>query len=104
MNVYEADESQWCNLRILRFESASEEWLDFVVDNRKNGPIATAYDLVIGPVANDSTLPVINDYMSGVFTKAYAIERLMPQNLTDQVAFLTEAALATLRFIETAKE
>jgi hypothetical protein len=57
-----------------------------------------SYDLVIGPVANDSTLPVIDDYMDGRYTKQEAVERLMPQNLTDQYAFLTTDALRTLSF------
>lgn len=57
-----------------------------------------SYDLVIGPVANDSTLPVIDDYMDGVYTKEEAVKRLLPQNLTDQYAFLTNEALRTLTF------
>ena len=57
-----------------------------------------AYDVVIGPVANDSTLPVIDDYMDGVYTKEEAVTRLMPRNLTDQYAFLTAEALELLHF------
>ena len=83
---------------VLRFASANEDWLDFVVANRKELPLESKYDLVIGPVANDSTLPVINDYMAGVYPKRIAIELLLPQNLTDQYAFLTEEALTYLHF------
>ncbi|MDL2250672.1 DUF3990 domain-containing protein, partial [Lachnospiraceae bacterium OttesenSCG-928-J05] len=50
------------------------------------------------PVANDSTLPVIDDYMSGIYTKEEAVKRLLPQNLTDQYAFLTERAIRILIF------
>ena len=57
-----------------------------------------SYDLVIGPVANDSTLPVIDDYMDGKYDKEEAVKRLMPQKLTDQYAFLTEKAIQFLRF------
>ncbi|WP_435084026.1 DUF3990 domain-containing protein [Ohessyouella blattaphilus] len=56
------------------------------------------YDIVIGPVVNDSTLPVIDDYMSGIYTKEEAVKRLLPQNLTDQYAFLTERAIRILIF------
>lgn len=56
------------------------------------------YDLIIGPVANDSTLPVINDYMDGRYTKEEAVNHLLPQNLKDQFAFLTEKALKVLKF------
>lgn len=98
LNEYEFDERAFQDLWVLRFASANEDWLDFVVANRKELPLESKYDLVIGPVANDSTLPVINDYMAGVYPKRIAIELLLPQNLTDQYAFLTEEALTYLHF------
>ena len=85
-------------LNTLKFEAANMEWLEFVVGNRKEIIDSNEYDLVIGPVANDSTLLVIDDYMDGRYTKEQAVERLMPQNLTDQYAFLTETALSVLHF------
>jgi hypothetical protein len=98
LNIYEFDEEMYMDLRVLKFETPNGEWLDFVVANRKDLAQGDSYDLVIGPVANDSTLPVIDDYMDGRYTKQQAVERLMPQNLTDQYAFLTEKALKTLNF------
>jgi hypothetical protein len=99
LNIYEFDKKLFENLKILKFDTADGEWLDFVVANRKDLAQGESYDLVIGPVANDSTLPVIDDYMDGRYTKQQAVERLMPQNLTDQYAFLTTDALNTLSFI-----
>lgn len=49
-------------------------------------------------MANDSTLPVIDDYMDGIYTKEEAVRRLLPQNLTDQYAFLSNSALELLTF------
>jgi hypothetical protein len=98
LNIYEFGEELFKNLKVLRFDTANGEWLDFVVANRKDLAQGKSYDLVIGPVANDSTLPVIDDYMDGRYTKQEAVERLMPQNLTDQYAFLTTDALRTLSF------
>ncbi|KIR02605.1 hypothetical protein P261_01420 [Lachnospiraceae bacterium TWA4] len=98
LNSYYFDESFLSNLNVLKFNTADENWLEFVVRNRKGLPITTQYDLVIGPVANDSTLDVINDYMAGRFNKKIAVELLMPQNLTDQYTFLTQNALQYLVF------
>lgn len=98
LNVYTFDEGSLEQLDVLYFESANEAWLDFVVANRKELPQRGTYDIVIGPVANDTTLPVINDYMDGRYPKRIAIELLMPQNLTDQYAFLSERALKLLSF------
>ena len=94
------DEAALGGLRVLKFDSPSGEWLDFVVANRKGLPLPDSYDLVIGPVANGSTLPVIDDYVDGRYTKEEAVARLLPQKLTDQYAFLTEKALAVLEFRE----
>ena len=99
INCYFLDDAALAGIHVLRFESPSEKWLDFVVQNRKGMPQAP-FDLVIGPVANDATLPVIDDYMDGKYTKNEAIERLLPQKLTDQYAFLTQKALSVLAFQE----
>lgn len=98
LSIYKFDEAKLITLKVLRFETANSEWLDFVVNNRKELMIENSYDLVIGPVANDSTLPVIDDYMDGVYTKEEAVKRLLPQNLTGQHAFLTNKSLGLLIF------
>ena len=98
VNIYGMNENKIADLRVLKFEEANGEWLDFVVVNRKRMPLTEQYDLVIGPVANDSTLDVINDYMRGRFTKEIAVQLLLPQNLTDQYAFLTNEAIELLKF------
>lgn len=100
LNIYQIDETLFSDLVILKFDNADENWLDFVVSNRKALFQKEKYDIVIGPVANDSTLPVIDDYMDGRYTKAEAVVRLLPQKLTDQYAFLTDKALSYLTFIE----
>lgn len=97
VNSYTLDDNFHLVLRVLEFPTANADWLDFVVQNRK-GQIVSSYDLVVGPVANDSTLPVIDDYMDGKYDKEEAVKRLMPQKLTDQYAFLTEKAIQFLRF------
>lgn len=98
LNIYRFDEANASKLNTLSFEIPNADWLDFVVSNRKELLVNATYDLVIGPVANDSTLPVIDDYMDGVYTKEEAVKRLLPQNLTDQYAFLTTNALSMLTF------
>ena len=98
LNIYEFKKEKRNTLNILEFETANEEWLDFVVNNRKEDAFINNYDLVIGPVANDYTLPVIDDYMDGKYKKSEAVERLLPQKLTDQYAFLTNNSLRLLKF------
>ncbi len=95
---FELNERMFDQLRILQFNAPNGDWLDFVVMNRKNILVPKDYDLIIGPVANDTTLSVIDDYMDDKYTKEEAIKRLMPQKLTDQFAFTTTKALSALIF------
>lgn len=100
VNIYDLDELRLATLHVLRFNTADGDWLDYVVKNRSGQAVVGDYDVVIGPVANDSTLPVIDDYMSGNYTKEEAVRRLLPQNLTDQYAFKSTEALAALTYKE----
>ena len=58
-------------------------------------PVEPATPVIIG---EDYTQQVIDDYMDGKYTKEEAVKRLLPQNLTDQYAFLTEKAIERLSF------
>ena len=98
LNCFEFDDSKVDGLAIRRFDSPNSDWLDFVVSNRRAPVGFQAFDIIIGPVANDSTMPVIDDYMDGRYTKEEAIARLLPQKLTDQFAFVSEKSLTALSF------
>ena len=100
VNSYSFDAEQISALKVLEFSNASEDWLDFVVKNRTNNSASAehSYDLIIGPVANDTTLSVINNFIAGVYTEEEAIKRLLPQNLTDQYCFLTPQSIGMLKF------
>lgn len=101
VSVFEFDESQLSNLKVLHFTQAQKKWLEYVTLNRKNQEIPNDdYDIVIGPVANDRTMPVISLYFAGIYDIEETLKRLMPQKLHDQYTFRTEAALRTLKFQE----
>ena len=96
VTVYEFDGIATRNLSILEFENPSVQWLRFVSSNRKGISEPDQYDIVIGPVANDRTMPVISLYFAGIYDEDEAIKRLLPQKLKDQYAFKTEEALNAL--------
>ena len=100
VNIYDLDKLRLATLHVLRFNTADGDRLDYVVKNRRGQAVVGDYDVVIGPVANDTTLPVIDDYMSGNYTKEEAVRRLLPQNLTDQYALKSTEALAALTYKE----
>lgn len=83
----------------LFFSGPTQEWLDFVVSNRKGNGTA-AYDLTMGPVANDQLYATIRLYEQGVVTASAAIEMLSTHLLFDQLAFHNQHAANELTFIQ----
>lgn len=85
-------------LATLYFHAANGDWLEFISLNRKGKEPEGKYDLIIGPVANDNTMPVINLYLKGSYSKEEALKRLLPQKLKDQYTFKTVYSLSKLHF------
>ena len=101
VSVFEIDENAFNTLKILHFEKADKNWLEYVSKNRKNLPIQNDdFDLIIGPVANDKTMPVISLYFSGIYDMEETIKRLLVQKLNDQYTFKTKKSLEALKFTE----
>ena len=100
ISVFEVDEETFGRLNVIRFASPDVRWLCFVSRNRNERIDDSGVDAVVGPVANDNTMPVLNLYFKGAYTEEEALRRLVSQRLKDQYAMKTEAALAVLRFIE----
>lgn len=100
VSVFEFDEESAEGLSVLSFLEPTAAWLRFVSENRRGTYVGQAFDIVTGPVANDRTMAVISDYMSGNIDEETAVVLLRPQRLDDQFAFLTHRAIRTLRFLE----
>ena len=100
VSCYDIDTTVFDDLRILHFENADVEWLEYVAANRKGVAPRADYDLVIGPVANDQTFPTLLLYLDGYLDAASAIKQLMPQKLKDQIVFKSALALSALSFLE----
>ena len=94
---YEYDENLENELKILKFDSYSEEWLDFIL-NCRNGNDSTNYDLVIGGVANDKVFNTVELFFDGLIDKMEAINRLKYEKPNLQICFRTEKALSLLHF------
>ena len=100
VSVYEADDLLVGELEVLRFDTPDEAWLEFIASHRRGDADDAVWDVVLGPVANDQTMPTLVLYLDGYLTEQEAIARLLPQKLKDQVVFKTERALRLLRCIE----
>ena len=76
----------------------SMEWLELVVTCRSRTDYSHGYDIVEGKIANDNVGETVSYVMQGIMRKEDAIERLRFEQINNQIAFCTEAALHTLHF------
>lgn len=100
VTVYEFDVSLLDTLTVRSFDGPTVEWLHFVGENRCGTTSENADDLVIGPVANDNTMPTLRLFFADIYTEEETVRRLLPQKLHDQWAFKTQRALDILEFCE----
>ncbi|MBO5675193.1 MAG: DUF3990 domain-containing protein, partial [Bacteroidaceae bacterium] len=100
VNVYEFDETLMNSLNAMLFEYPTEEWVDFVMNNRTNKDFYHDFDIVYGPVANDKVYAAFALYEGGIIDKQNLISELKAYKLVDQYLFHTDKAVKALKFIE----
>jgi hypothetical protein len=101
--LYQLADSIPDDIKQLRFDRPSDEWIDFVMRNRTERGFDHSYDIVYGPVANDRVYAAFALYESNLLDKEGLIRELRTYELVDQYLFHTEQSLHHLTFIE-AKE
>ena len=105
VSIYELDaEKAFADGKLLRFDSPSEAWLDFVSENRSGNYEGESYDFIFGPVANDDVYRTFTLYTAGLLSKEQTLEALKVKKLYDQLVFASEKALSYLHFIGTVPE
>lgn len=92
ITIYNFDESAYTKYKILKFDTYSEEWLDFIL-NCRNGTDTTDYDIVIGGVANDKVFNTIELYFDHLINKSEAINRLRYEKPNLQICFRNQAVI-----------
>lgn len=95
LNQYEYTPNE--KLKYLRFDEMTEEWLDFIVQCRKG--IAHTYDIVEGPMADDTIYNYIQNFIDGKISRAAFWELAKFNHPTHQISFHTISALDMLEYI-----
>jgi len=104
VNRYEFDmDRAQRDLNLKLFTDYSEEWLDLVVNCRKNPQYIHGFDIVYGKIANDDVGETVQAVVDGLMPFDFALQKLafMPSN--NQYCFCTEKSLAYLGFTESAR-
>ncbi|MPM64062.1 hypothetical protein SDC9_110948 [bioreactor metagenome] len=94
VNFYTYAENK--ELKILKFESMTNEWLDFIAACR-NGFIHD-FDIVEGPMADDTIWNYVNDFLTGDISRNVFWELAKFKHPTHQISFHTLKALDCLKF------
>ena len=94
VNVYSYVEDE--NLKILKFDNMTEEWLDFIVACRSGKP--HNYDIVIGAMADDQIYNYVSDYIDGIITREQFWVLAKFKYPTHQIVFCTDDALKCLTY------
>lgn len=89
------------NLKIKQFNYYNEEWRDFVCSCRRGNDDYKQYDIIEGGVANDKVYQTVDLYMTGIYNKEQALQKLIYEKTNNQICFITQKAIGNcLRFIE----
>lgn len=99
VTIFEFDELHLQDISIKRFESYSEEWAGFVYNNRdEKQDFRHDYDLVFGPIANDTVGVQIRDLRERKISMKRFLKKLeYYKGITFQYAFCTPLAIAKLK-------
>lgn len=100
---FDEDEATKKGLNIKIFPNYSEEWAEFVVMNRKNNSDVPAhpYDIVIGPIADDTVGVQIRRFIMGYLSASALVKELrFKGDHTVQYFFGTSKAVNLLKRIE----
>jgi len=78
------------------FTGITDEWFDFILENRLQGGLQHNYDYIQGPVANDKTFLTITGFIDGILSRDEAMRRLQYSKSNDQLSIHTEKAISFL--------
>ena len=94
INVYSYVENT--ELNKLTFDKMTDEWLDFIAECRA-GKIHN-YDIVEGPMADDTIWNFVNEYLNGNISRSVFWEYAKFKHPTHQMSFHTLKALDCLKY------
>ena len=86
------------SVNILRFSEISDEWLDFIALCRSGK--THNYDIVEGPMANDTVWNYVNDFLAGRINRKQFWALTEFKYPTHQISFHTLSALDCLKYVK----
>ena len=96
---FEFDDTALDTLSVKIFKEPSEDWALFVMANRsrKNLQPTHSFDIVIGPVADDTIARLLRLYTENFINEEQLLHELTFSKVTSQYFFHSEAAIKMLK-------
>ena len=88
-------------MKVKKFETVSDEWVEFIVMNRNRriAHPAHSFDIVEGAIADDWVTMQIDRYIKGKISAKKLIENIKFRELTHQICFCTTESLFALEAV-----
>jgi len=93
VSMYEFDENIIDKIQVLKFNSYSEEWLDFVVLCRTGKNLEENYDLIIGGISNDDVFNTLQLFLDKLISKQETLKRLQYEKPNIQYCFKNQTII-----------
>lgn len=98
LNIYNLDCS---DLNVLEFKERDEKWFQYIFENRIGySDIYKDYDVIIGPIANDTIFDLYGIVTSGLIANKLALMVLKEGPSFIQVVIKSDKAKSKLEFIK----
>jgi hypothetical protein len=101
LNIYEFDmERAQSDLKLKIFKDYTIEWLELVINCRRNPKYTHGFDIVYGKIANDDVGETVQAVVDGLMSNDFALQKLVFMPSNNQYCFYTEKSLTYLKFTE----
>ncbi|GHV65432.1 hypothetical protein FACS1894199_06090 [Bacteroidia bacterium] len=96
---FEFDENGYedAHFKVLRFNGYTNDWFDFIIQNRQSSKAFHDYDIVEGPVADDKIQNRIQRFIEGAITREGFFSQLIHPKPSHQICFCTVNSLKLLK-------
>jgi hypothetical protein len=98
ISIYTLNTYMLKKLSRLFFDKPDKKWLDFVSANRNGTYNGKIFDVIFGPVANDTVFKTFIAYQNGTLSEKETLKRLKIRKLYNQMIFTNDEALKCLQF------
>jgi len=98
ISIYTSNTDLMKKLKCLFFDKPDKRWLEFVSANRNGTYDGETFDIIYGPVANDTIFKTFIAYQNGILSESETLKRLKIRELYNQLVFTNENALKCLSF------